>query len=259
MRADAGLTSAAAAKLAGFSQSKLSKVENGLLLPSEADVRALCRAYGATAAQWQESVNLLRRLQNEYDSARVILRRGAYRMQRQIGRIESETTLLREFQPTYVLGLLQTPVYMRRVLAGMSDDDREQAVEARLVRQGVLLDTTKRFNLVMTEGALRWRAGSPDVMVAQLDHIAEIARQPNVEVGVIPWRTEASVFPGHAFHIYDDLLVIVGTLSATATIRDPRDVVLYADLFGQLAGLASYDDEAEAEISRIRKDYQQLG
>src|SRR2546429_1639591 len=100
LRADAGLTSAGAAKKAGFSQSKLSKVENGLLLPSETDVRALCGAYRATVSQRREVVGLTQRLQNEYDSARVILQRGAYRKQQQIGRIEAQTSLFRDFQPT---------------------------------------------------------------------------------------------------------------------------------------------------------------
>ncbi|OLB77921.1 MAG: hypothetical protein AUI14_14765 [Actinobacteria bacterium 13_2_20CM_2_71_6] len=258
LRADAGLTSAGAAKKAGFSQSKLSKVENGLLLPSETDVRALCGAYRATVSQRREVVGLTQRLQNEYDSARVILQRGAYRKQQQIGRIEAQTSLFRDFQPTFVLGLLQAPAYMRCVFAGMPAADRDRAVEARVARQRIMLDAARQFDLIMTEGALRWRAGPTDLMVAQLDHIAEVARLSNVRIGVIPWRSETRVFPGHAFHLYDERLVIVGTLSATAAIRDPRDIALYVDLFEELAGLASYGDEAEAELRRIRTDYEQL-
>lgn len=258
LRADAGLTSGGAATKAGFSQSKLSKIENGLLLPSEADVQALCRAYRATTAQRRETIDLLRHLQNESASARVILQRGAYRKQREIGRIEIETALFRDFQPIYVLGLLQTQAYMRRVFASMPAEDAERAAEARIARQAVLRDRVKQFHLIMTEGALRWRAGPPDLMIAQLDHITEVAKLPNVRVGVIPWTTEATVFPGHAFHIYDDRLVIVGTLSATANIRDPRDVALYLDLFASLQKLASDPADTIAELRRIRTDYERL-
>jgi transcriptional regulator with XRE-family HTH domain len=258
LRATAGLTSEKAAARAGFSQSKLSKIENGLLLPSEADVRALCRAYSATTSQRDEAIDLLRRLRNESASARVILQRGAYRKQREIGRVEVETTMFRDFQPTYVLGLLQTRAYMRRVFASMADDDAERAMEARIARQGVLRDGAKRFHLIMTEGALRWRVGSPDVMIAQLDHIGEVAKLPNVRIGMIPWTTEASVFPGHAFHIYDDSLVIVGTVSATAAIRDPRDIALYVDLFTKLQELAADPDSTVTELRRIRTEYKRL-
>jgi transcriptional regulator with XRE-family HTH domain len=258
LRADAGLTSSAAATRAGFSQSKLSKIENGTLLPREADVRALCRAYQAPAPQRNEAVDLARRLRNEIDSARVILQRGAYRKQQQIGRIESGTTLFRDFQPTYVLGLLQTPAYMRRVFGSLPTDDADRAVEARVARQRVLQDTTRQFDLIMTEGALRWRAGPSELMIAQLDHIAHMATMPNVQVGVIPWTAEVNVFPGHAFHMYDDRLVIVGTVSATATIRDPRDIALYEDLFRELKALAAYGDDADAELRRVRLAYEQL-
>lgn len=48
LRQAAGLSSAAAARAAGFSQSKLSKIETGALLPSFPDTEALCRAYRAS-------------------------------------------------------------------------------------------------------------------------------------------------------------------------------------------------------------------
>jgi transcriptional regulator with XRE-family HTH domain len=258
MRTDAGLTSSAAAIRAGFSQSKLSKIETGALLPPEADVRALCRAYGASTSQRSEVLDLARRLRNEIDSARVILQRGAYRKQREIGLIEADTKLFRDFQPTYVLGLLQTPAYMRRVFAGLPADDAGQAVDARLLRQRILHDSTRQFDLIMTEGALRWRVGPPELMIEQLDRIAESSTLPNVQVGVIPWTAEADVFPGHAFHMYDDRLVIVGTTSATAAIRDRRDIALYGDLFRKLKALAAYGDEARVELRRVRTSYEQM-
>jgi transcriptional regulator with XRE-family HTH domain len=257
-RVRAGLTSSAAAGHAGFSQSKLSKIENGLLLPSEADVRALCRTYRVTATKRAEAVRLLGRLKNEIDSARVILQRGAYRKQQQIGRVEAETTHFRDFHPAYVIGLLQTPAYMRRIFASLPAADAAQALRARTARQQVLLDDTKQFNLVMTEGALRWRAGPPEMMIAQIDRIAEVATLPNVRVGVISWTTEVDTFPGHAFHMYDDRLVIVGTVSATATIQDPRDIALYTKLFAELAALASYGVDADRTLRRIRREYQRL-
>lgn len=258
LRAAAGLTSNESAVRAGFSQSKLSKIENGLLLPSEADVKALCRAYRATAPQRRDAVDLVGRLQTEIDSTRVILQRGAYRKQQQIRRIENDATLFRDFQPTFVLGLLQTPAYMRRVFAGLPPDEAERAIEVRLVRQQVLHNPAKQFNLIMTEAALRWRPLPPSEMIAQIDHIAAVARLPGVRLGLIAWTTEVSAFPGHAFHIYDDALVIVGTLSATASIRDPRDIKLYTDLFSELEALASHDGEADAVLDRIRTDLERL-
>lgn len=259
LRLDAGLSSSEAARRCGFSQSKLSKIENGMLLPAEADVTALLRICQATSGQHTDALALIRRLRNESESARVVLQRGAYRKQRQIGQIEAETTLFRDFQPTFVLGLLQTPAYMRRVFASLPAEDAERAVDARVARQRVLRDTTKRFDLVMTEGALRWRAGSSALMIEQLDRIAAVSELPNVRVGLVAWHTEVGVFPSSAFHLYDDRLAIVGTLTATATIADPRDVALYLDQFTAVSSLAVYGDEARQLLERIRDDYRASG
>lgn len=49
-------------------------------------------------------------------------------------------------------------------------------------------------------------------------------------------------------------LVIVGTLTATASVRDPPDVAEYGKLFAELARLAGYD-AARGELERIADAY----
>lgn len=259
LRADAGLSGADAARRAGFSQSKLSKIENGLLLPSLADAEALCRGCHAASADHDKVLELVGALHTEVESARAILRRGAYRKQEQIGRVEAETIAMRAFAPSIVIGLLQTPAYMRRVFGdGLSAEDAERAVEARISRQAVLHDRNRRFTFVVPEGAVKWRAGSPELMIEQLRRIAEVSELPNVRVGLIPWRTEAAVFPIHGFTVYDDRMVIVGTWTATASMTDPRDIAEYVELFTALEEIAVFGDEARAELERIAADYERL-
>src|SRR5216683_567279 len=115
LRQAAGLSSAAAARGAGFSQSKLSKIETGALLPSYADAGALCRAYQASERERGDVLGLLHGLHEEVESARVILSRGAYRLQRQVARIEARTAVYRDLQVACVSGLLQTREYMARM------------------------------------------------------------------------------------------------------------------------------------------------
>lgn len=259
LRVRSGLSGRRAARLAGFGQSKLSKIEGGLLLPSFDDARALCAAYDASAEEADEVLDVLARLHGEVDSARVILRRGAYRKQQQIATIEAETRLQRSFDLGAVIGLLQTPDYMRKVFARrLTTPEKDEAIAARVARQDILRDQTKRFVCIMTEGACRWRAGSPDVMAAQMDHIAQLSRQPNVDIGLIPWTREAHVFPGHEFHIYGDRLVIVAIETATATIQDPRDIAAYAELFTELEALADFGEQARFHLASIAADYREL-
>ena len=121
--------------------------------------------------------------------ARIVLARGAWRMQRRIARVEADSARLRVFHCSIVVGLAQTPAYARAVFSDGGDitgEDLDRCVAERLDRQRVL-DSGRDITLLMTEGALRWQAGGPDVMAEQLDHIAEISHKPHVRVGVIPW------------------------------------------------------------------------
>jgi hypothetical protein len=148
---------------------------------------------------------------------------------------------------------------MRRVFSRrLTRADQEKAVAARQERQQMLRHPSKRHVFVMTEGALRWRAGPAQLMAAQIDHIAEVSTLPNVRVGVIPWTTEAHVFPGHEFHLYDERLAIVGIETATATIQDPRDVAVYAELFTELERLAEFDTAGREVLAHIAADYRSL-
>jgi len=256
LRRSSGLNGRDAAKGAGFGQPKLSKIENGTLLPTFDDADALCRALDATDELRDEVLDLLKALREETESARVILRRGAYRKQQQIAKVEADTVVHRAFDLGAVIGLLQTTDYMRQVFARrLSGRDLERAVAARVERQGVLGDEAKRFTLIMTEGALRWRAGTPEMMAAQMDHIADASRHPNVQVGVIPWSTRVHVFPGHEFSLYDERMAIVGIETATATIEDPRDVAVYTGLFAELEKLAEFDESSRDHLSRIAQKY----
>lgn len=51
LRSKARLSGAEAARRAGITQSKVSRAETGTFLPTEDDVKKLCRIYGATAGQ----------------------------------------------------------------------------------------------------------------------------------------------------------------------------------------------------------------
>lgn len=258
LRQDARLSGSEAAQATGLSQSKISRLETGKQIPTAAEVRALCRIYGAPARTKQLLLAVAQDLREEQVSARVMLQRGAYRMQERIGRIEAASALVRTFHPALVIGLLQTPGYIRAVLSdSLSDDEVERIVAARSERQR-LLDTDRKFVLVMTEGALRWHVGSSAVMIAQLQHLAEITRRSNVRLGVIPWTRPVRAGALHGFHLYDRRAAIVGTETATAIITDSRDVADYETCFATYEALAVYDADARQVLDRLSDEYRAL-
>jgi len=261
-RHDNTLSGVEAGQRAGMSQSKISKIERGFLLPSTRDVTALCEIYELDHGKRNELLALASGLRDEA-SAKVILSRNVAEMQRRIEQLERSATRILSFQPTMVIGLLQTPAYQRLVF-GTPDsrtpphEEIDEAVAARTQRQTVLDDRSKRFTLIMTEGALRWQAGSAAVMSEQVEAIAAATTRSNVRLGLIPWTTPVHHFPRHGFHIYDDDAVIAATETATATLTGAADIAAYRELFAELQASAAFDDEARAHLERIGAAYSQL-
>jgi hypothetical protein len=236
--------------------------ERGFLLPSVEDVNALARAYGTGARERKELVALAGGLRFDA-SARVILSRGIAEMQRRIGQLEAASTTIRRFQPAIVDSLLQTEAYMRLVFgipgsSAASEEDVDAATRARLDRQRLIEDRSKHFLLITTEGALRWHAGSSSLMVEQIEATAATAQRPNLRVGIIPWTTPVTLFPLHGFHVYDDDAVIVGTLTATATMTGAADVTAYLEQLTAIKAAAAFGDQLQAHLARIADDYRQL-
>lgn len=258
LRAGADLTTRAVAARTGFSQSKISRIERGLNVPTVADVEALTAAYRAPAAVRRHLLDIARDIRAEHRP--VVMVRGKGRpsaFQERLARIEATTEHMRTFTPTVVPGLLQTEPYIRAVGAhrALPAEEVSRFVARRFARQELLHDPAHRFTLLTTEGALGWRAGSRADMAAQVEHIAEVSRLPNVRIGVIPWGAEAPVFPLHGWDLHDQRAVIYGTVDATAVLTEPRDVRRYVELTDTIERLAVYGDEVRALLARIAARY----
>lgn len=259
LRTDSGLSGSAAAQAAGFSQPTISRWERGLFVPRPEEVATLARVYNASPAVRSRLAQMATDLREEFNSARVVMHRGAGSAQRRIGRIEAASGRVTTFHPAMIPGLLQTEAYARAVFgAGLTGAELEKAVTARLDRQKFLAEPGGRFVQVLTEGALRWHARSAEVMADQLDHLATVAELPGVRVGIIPWTTPAEVFPMHGFDLYDRRAVIVGTVTATALLTDQRDVKRYVDLARTLETLAVFGEQACEMLARIAGEYRAL-
>jgi hypothetical protein len=251
-----------AGRAAGSGQSKISKIERGALLPSVDDVEALTGAYGLDEAERHELIALARGLREEQHS-RVVLSRRVGELQTRIGELERTAQVIRSFQSTMVIGLFQTSAYATTVFAQpdsaqLDSDQVEEAVTERVARQSVLDAPNKQVRAVMTEGALRWQAGSPQIMADQISRLVEVVDLPTVQLGIIPWTQPVSFFPRHGFHIYDTDAVSFGTETAFAIVTGRADVDAYLELFEALEQSASYGDEAKHHLDRIEADYRSL-
>jgi len=259
LREAAGLSGAEAGRRAGFSQAKVSRIENGVNVPAPDDVSALAKVYHASADDRRHLEEMARDVRAEY--RRVVLVKTPANFQQRMGRIEKASEHIATFTPTVVPGLLQTEPYARVIFssADLTPSEIDKAVAARMARQRLLHDPGHRFTLITTAGALAWRAGTPEEMAAQVEHIAESTQLPTARVGIIPWGVQAQVFPLHGWDLYDRRAVIVGTANATALLTEPTDVTVYANLFAQMERMALFDDEARSVLASIANEYWELG
>lgn len=264
LRAESGLSQAGAGSKAGIGQRKLSRFEAGSYYPTRTELDALLRTYRAsvpTAARLRQIVD---DLQAAVRPARAVLQRGELAaVQDRIRRIEQAAGHVRSFHPGMVIGLLQSPEYVRRVFLGGPGEpsDVEAAVRVRIEgRQASLGDPGREFTLVQTEGALRWTFGSPALMAEQLAHVADLAvRWPDrVRIGIIPWRRPAPMYAMHGFHVYDDTHALVGTHTGTSILPDRRDVADYRALFERLVELADFGADAARLANGIASEYRDL-
>jgi transcriptional regulator with XRE-family HTH domain len=250
-RKDAGLTGRRLATLAGWHSSKVSKIEYGKQTPSEDDIRVWCLHSGAPE-QAADLIVTARDIEAMYVEWRRRLRTGTKARQEKSISIESETELLRWYEPVLVPGLLHTAEYaaavLRRVIAFYEiPDDIEAGVSARMERQQILYSPRHRFHFVMAQQALRTSVGDREVMAGQLDRLLSVMSLGRIRLGIIP-AVSPYVVPSNQFIIFDERLVHVEAISAEISVTQPREIVLYLRAFAELAKAAVYGANARTLI-----------
>lgn len=104
--------------------------------------------------------------------------------------LEQAASLVRTYEVQLIPGLLQTESYARAVIAHGRLDDVERRVELRMKRQEVLRRPAgPRLWAVIDEAALRRPICGLATMRAQLRHLIDMSRLPNVTIQVMPFHT----------------------------------------------------------------------
>src|SRR5262249_4159876 len=109
--------------------------------------------------------------------------------------LEDAASRVRTWQLSLIPGLFQTAEYARSLAvsegAGVWEDpdDIERLVEIRMRRHERLqADRPLQLYARVWEAALRQLIGGTDTMRAQLEHLLELAKLPNVRLQVLPYR-----------------------------------------------------------------------
>ncbi len=254
LRVQSGLSTYELALRLGWSQSKVSKMERGSTAADPVDVAAWTSALGTEPDVAANLATQAELAANQMRSWQAVHGRGLASRQREIAEMNAAMVRHREFAPDVVPGLLQTPPYAARVLDLADVSGRggvAEAVAERVNRQALLFDSSRRFEFVLTEGALRYRVGPRDLMRGQAEKIISVMTLPNVSVSVIPFTATPAALFVSGFVIYDipgDPVVLVEILSRELQLRTSWDMQLYEETFGRLKASALTGEPAEALI-----------
>jgi transcriptional regulator with XRE-family HTH domain len=261
LRHEQKMTGQALAEFLGLSQSTISKIENGLVRPSPADVERIAVALGAaselTASLVERAVALQARPLRRPNRRKIGSVSGEARPQgvtitsEEYAQAEVEAARIRNFEPIIVPGLLQISEYARRIVNGyhriaLGGEERSwyqrtaSLVTLRMERQKILYDTSRAFDFVLMESVLGNRFAPPEYMIAQIRRIAAAAELENVTVRIVPSAAELKYPLVQGFEIMGDDMVVVETLDAAA-YRDPELVRIYSDVFEEYAKVGDPD------------------
>jgi transcriptional regulator with XRE-family HTH domain len=173
--------------------------------------------------------------------------------------VESERAAfaITEWAPSSIPGLLQTPDYARAMMRAddqRSQDDVELMTMVRTGRSEVLTRSDPvSFDALIGEAALLDSIGSEEIKVNQLRHLLDMARRPNITIGVVPMSI--GWHPGLAgqFVLYEFAdatpAVYFEHYSSGAFVTASHDVSMYQKAIDKLRSI-SKDLAGSTELMR---------
>jgi transcriptional regulator with XRE-family HTH domain len=264
LRDRAGLTSPEAARLVGWHQSKVSRIETGRSGVKPDDVALLLAAYDVRDPQHRMLLEALAENSGESGTQWWHAYRGLLPPQyRDFISLESQACAARTLETSVVPGLLQTPRYARAVtratLSDMPEEKLDSLVEVRLARQKVLrADSPLALSVVMDEAVLRRRVGGERVMKEQLRHLLEVAELPHVRLQVLPFAAGAHAGLTGAFVIFSfpdivDLdVVVIDHLASSLYLERKEDLTEYTAAFQRIQAQALPHEDSLDLIADVR-------
>ncbi|EFG65453.1 helix-turn-helix domain-containing protein [Streptomyces sp. SPB074] len=180
--------------------------------------------------------------------------------------LEGAASLIRNYEPHFVPGLLQTEEYARAVMRAGSlgrgePEEIERHVDLRLRRQKLLVrEDAPRLWYVVDETAVRRPAGDATVMRGQIDHLLDITALPNVTLQIAEFS--AGPHPGTfgPFVLFrfpmPELpdMVFVEYLTGAVYLDSRPEVAMYLEVMDHMAAHAATAQRTKEILRDVRKE-----
>lgn len=230
LRDAAGKSREEVAALLECSPSKISRIENGHVGVQSAELAKIMDFFEVPTDQRDALATIAR--ESRKRRPRTTYGRSIPDWFRRFMSLEETASEIRTYDGELVTGLLQTEDYARAITEANplhAPADVERLIRARAARQARLTgDKPPQLWAIMSEAVLRIQVGGRDVMIGQLEHIAEMAKLDHVTVQVAPFAAGAHPCTGFDFSLLqfpDDIGVDVVYLEdlTSASYLDKRE------------------------------------
>lgn len=254
LRTEAGITHEELAKRIGQSRAQISRLENGHIV-DQADIIKILDALGASGDRWTRIMTIAREAGERgwWESNKAMGERQAM-----YANLEAGAISIREYQMTFIPGLLQTLEFSEaRLEAGKLrgfSGNIDKVLEARSGRQRMLRRPGgPHYEVIIDELAIRRPTVPDEALKAQLYHLsARMNGDDNVTVSILPVEAQIESFnvPRSAFSIYeyhdpdDPTVVAVDTVNEDLIYTEDDDVKRYLELYQHIRSSVWSDQEA---------------
>ena len=246
------------------SRSKISRMETGRVGFKVRDVDDLLSMYGVTDEQARSRFLYLARESNRPDWWTQYSDILPDWFENYLG-LESASTTIRTFEIQFVHGLFQTEDYASAVTRlghqASPPAEIERRVGLRIKRQGLLTRANPpRIWSVMDEAVLRRPFGGAAVMRAQLHHLIEVAKLPQVTLQVVPFARGGHAGASGSFTVlrfeeqYLPDVVYIEQLTSAVYLDQRPDIEHYLEVVDQLSGEALTPPETIRFIEQVAQE-----
>jgi transcriptional regulator with XRE-family HTH domain len=259
LRIQAGLTHEQLARKIGQSRAQISRLENGHVV-DQADILSILDTLGVDGDRWTQIMTIAREAGERgwWESSRGMgVRQALY------ADLEAGATTIREYQQTFLPGLLQTPGYVRSRIESELEPmtgTAEGVLAGRLGRQRMLRRPGgATYEVIIDEMAIRRLTAPADVIGEQLSHIVTVVNAAaRLSLRVLPIKAgiEGFAVPRSAFAMYtyadagDPVVVTIDTVTDDLVLTDDDAVRRYDELYRRLREAALTGEKSMDLLAR---------
>jgi hypothetical protein len=263
MRAD--LTQEQVAKAMDWHPSKIIRIETGAVGVTTNDLRALLGLYKIhDSARTNELIELARASRQSSWSSKYKGRISSQFLQ--FIEYEEAASILRNYEPLLVPGLLQTEEYADAIMRKLPDPDTpadliQTRMEIRLTRQHLLEEPSPlTLIFVLGQAAIQHLVGERNTARGQLDRLINLATRPNITIEVVPF--DAGLHRGmlEAFVILEfpepednDVLFVETSRDLIVSHDEAGEISGYLEVFDQLRSISLGSDGTLAYLTDVLK------